>query len=995
MANRSYDQNKDLPPLPQTPPPVKPHADSNRSGQSTMPNSRSKVDRLGFLELASGINPIVDIVAIHGLGGHREKSWMTNDGILWLRDLLLADLPNARVLSYGYDADTDSPECVSTLTLRRHAEEFIRALLRRRADHPRRPIIFIAHDTGGIILKLALVICHSQRLGSRDQLRDILTSTHAILFFGTPHSGIDTSLLEQVNHLASAYMKMTDTILKDLRAHSSELEDIQSIYVQASVEIHSVFFSAEDTKARLNVSYSSTAIAGDPNATTIVLHTGHRDLVRFARRGNGDYQTVLKYLRMYFDNAGVEIKEKWVKEEQHRSVAKEEPTSVIAPKPCPPVSRGYVERIYLQSLITQNLLPDSPVKHQPRCILHGLGGAGKTQIATKWIQEHEHRFTRVICVNAEAQTQLEADLQRSIRCLGPDYSQMTWEDAVAYLDGKEKGWLLFFDNADLPYLDLRPYLPFSAHGAVLITTRNRECINYAPDGAVAVGPLEESEAVKLLHTTAGIAPHSDAQSLEIVRELGMLALAITLAGAYIRRTRSLNTFLDIFRKNRNRLLRRQPDLGSDFKYSAYTAFDLSFYQLRRRTQEFLKLCAFLHHSHIPHYLFERSTAFGFITYTVVKACPPPASDRTFTLKLVEIFGKTWDEISFQELIESASQASFIEVTMDGQFYSVNPLVQMYIQDSLSVEEKGDYIRMTEQLLLGAIRPAEGSNAELLPLLPHANRIPLSVQSESIAHTLTFNDFYDSLENWETCSKLLKCYLGRFKRTQGKKHIDSILVMGQLGEALWRCGQLSKAEKMLRETLALQREILGEKDGETIRTMACFGLTLCHRGQFHEAEKVQRDVLALEFEVSGPQHPETIAAMSNLAATLRGLMEKMEQEVFALRREVSGPRHPDTIGAMGNLALTLGDLGRFAEAENMERDVLALQLDISELGNPDTLLASYNLSHTLYRQGRLEEALQLLEETMKIRHEVLGEDHYHTQWARQLLGLIRSAQSVPY
>ena len=75
----------------------------------------------------------------------------------------------------------------------------------------------------------------------------------------------------------------------------------------------------------------------------------------------------------------------------------------------------------------------------------------------------------------------------------------------------------------------------------MITTRNRECIAHAPDGAIAVSGLEEHEAVKLLHTVADVQPTSESKSLEIVKELGMLALAITQAGAYIHTTRRLDT----------------------------------------------------------------------------------------------------------------------------------------------------------------------------------------------------------------------------------------------------------------------------------------------------------------------------------------------------------------------------------------------------------------------------------------------------------------------
>ena len=81
---------------------------------------------------------------------------------------------------------------------------------------------------------------------SKGDLRDVLVSAHAVLFFGTPHIGLEgTTLVTAINRLASVYMKTTDVILKDLRAHSSELENIQSLYVSASEKISSIFFCEE------------------------------------------------------------------------------------------------------------------------------------------------------------------------------------------------------------------------------------------------------------------------------------------------------------------------------------------------------------------------------------------------------------------------------------------------------------------------------------------------------------------------------------------------------------------------------------------------------------------------------------------------------------------------------------------------------------------------------------------------------------------------------
>jgi hypothetical protein len=69
------------------------------------------------------------IVAIHGLDGHREKSWTANNGVLWLRDLLPDEITPARILTYGYNAKTRGKKLLSRQTLYDHAEAFITKLV--------------------------------------------------------------------------------------------------------------------------------------------------------------------------------------------------------------------------------------------------------------------------------------------------------------------------------------------------------------------------------------------------------------------------------------------------------------------------------------------------------------------------------------------------------------------------------------------------------------------------------------------------------------------------------------------------------------------------------------------------------------------------------------------------------------------------------------------------------------------------------------------------
>ena len=588
----------------------------------------------------------------------------------------------------------------------------------------------------------------------------------------------------------------------------------------------------------------------------------------------------------------------------------------------------------------------------------------------------------MIVVDASSHAQLEADLELSIRSAGPEYSKMTWKDAVIYLDGKERGWLLFLDNADSLDLDLRPYLPRSTHGTILITTRNRECIEYAPDGAVAVSGLEETEAVNLLHTIADITPTSDAESVEIVRELGMLPLAVTQAGAYIRKTRRLDTYLDTFRRHRHQLLRKQPDRSTEYTSSTYTAFDLSYDQLPAQTQGLMRLFAFLYHSLVPVALFAKSAESGFTAYTVRSGCPPSESDNASIASLMETFGGKWSEVAFQEVVDSASRASLINISTDGLYYSVHPLVQTYIKDKLGEEETQRSMCNTAQLLLGAIRPLEEGNSWYWQLLPHVNSIPRPVQSENVAHALAFRHLYESLGDWKPCRELLESALLHLVATRGPRHEDSICLMDYLATTLRASGHFSEAEKTQREVLALRLDILGGRHLDTVQAMNNLAMTLRDRGQLEEAEKMQREVLALRLAILGGRHLDTVQAINNLASTLweRGQLdeaEKMQREVLALRLDILGGRHPDTIQTMNYLANTLWKRGRLDEAEKMQREVLTLRLAILGERHPDTVQAMHNLSATLHVRGQLDEAEKMQREVLALWLEILGGRHPDT------------------
>jgi hypothetical protein len=80
---------------------------------------------------------------------------------MWLKDLLPQEFPNARILTYGFDAATRDPDRVSSKNIFHHAETFIERLLQQRTENPEVDTVESAAISSNVFRRDPLFLSHT------------------------------------------------------------------------------------------------------------------------------------------------------------------------------------------------------------------------------------------------------------------------------------------------------------------------------------------------------------------------------------------------------------------------------------------------------------------------------------------------------------------------------------------------------------------------------------------------------------------------------------------------------------------------------------------------------------------------------------------------------------------------------------------------------------------------------------------------------------------
>ncbi|KAL3459246.1 hypothetical protein BJX64DRAFT_265080 [Aspergillus heterothallicus] len=909
--------------------------------------------------LAPGKDPQIDLIAIHGLNPknkerHAERTWEL-DGKLWLRDFLPEQLPQARIFLFGYNSSVSIRS--SSAGVREQAQNLLTRLLLERHECQSRPIIFIAHSLGGIVVKEALV---QAKLGTLyDSIR---IATYGIAFFGTPHRGSYLANMgETVAKTVRAFLrtpsntfinalKENDLYANELSANFQQLlEDYQYINFYETLPLRSLGIIVEKRSATFGLPDSremTVAVAGD-----------HESICRFRSEEDDNYVQVSGLISRF---AAMAMRDNDANPRFCGSFPAESTLVATGAEPKIYMVPFHRNTAFVNRAPVLGQLRDCihPIGVNSRIALFGLGGIGKSQIALELAHEiWEQSQASVFWVSASSIDRFRegyiAIFDRHIASeVDENCDKLT---RVKYwLEKEHRSWVLIIDNADETCLfevnnngkedcedqAILNFIPDAQHGAILITTRNKAAgVKFTKGRAntlIEVQPMTREESKRLIKNNMADHYLEENQMDELSDLLGHLPLAIVQAAAFMQENSiSISEYIELYNDSDETKmdLLSEPfeTLGRDtgVPNAVATTLIVSIDQIKTRDPkalDILSLIAFLDRNEVPKSLVQH---------------------------------KIMRPIDLVKAIGTLKAFSLVSATGSKGDFSLHRLVQLVLRKWLILEGQFEQKSIQAMELLAEVYP-----------------------------DATF-------ENWKVCATYLphaQSVLSLLPRLTGETRRRRIHLQEGIAFFLWSQGRYQEAEDLDIFIVEEKKHEFGGDHPETLESIAGLAATYHDQARWSEAEKLDSSVVEARKRVLGPRHRLTLTSMANLATTYesQGRFEEAQDlrvEVLKTSKSEFGEDDEDTITCMTSLASLYLDQNRAEEAADLSQRALAWRTKNLGPEHKDSMTSASILSQAYKAQDKLQEAKNLALRTLKLSQDVLGQQHPETQTRKSILANI--------
>ncbi|KAH7092522.1 hypothetical protein FB567DRAFT_625504 [Paraphoma chrysanthemicola] len=971
----------------------------------------------------------VDIIAVQGLGAHPFYTWVKKvaapvtqekrasknlgrlfgkknktqvnheEGetqiVMWPRDLLVPTFSSARVATYSYGSDWRDKH-VNT-SLRECGQQLLEVLLQHRQgdDERRRPLVFIGHSLGGLVVQQALAIAVH---GS--SYTDLRLSVAGIVFLGSPFQGSDEAAYAQ--WLAKLVRLQEEeghkyTLLKTLQKESRELHNLSIDFWRSYGEYDMACFyeNREAAYGPLSRQFVGTQSATLVGKKLVYMDADHSGLNKFSGRQDKNFILLLPELQRMVQNSDAIVKDRY---RPHNA----DPTGNIHWIVPRTVNSLFTGRTELIDRIKRALHDDGGhTTVQKRLVLTGIGGIGKSEVCLTLADAMREDFWGIFWVDVASQATAKNDFLAVAKALGSPAESIN--ESLSALAITKKRWLLILDNADDPRLDYKQYIPSGVAGVVIMTSRIPQCSQYSTVPAEALEGLDDEHSTQLLLKAAHV-PEEQWQSCgkhaqKIVQLLGSHTLALIQAGAYIAEGYcQLDEYPERYERQRKRLLEHYPDQQQSRYRDVYATFEASADVLNsnKAGQDALDLLAILgmlHSSILPLQVFadawrraarvsKRSSKLnelGSLGQWHVSQLPAFSAPQAYE----------WDDFRLKKATALLATLSLVtrhrQDKLDG--LSMHPLAHAWARDRLQTQQRKQAWLSTGCVLAMSQRQLDTWQVYERELRPHLQSFLAPRVEQMFSYTshdailailLRCGWALDKMRDDDRLEVLLA---GIYRELQINPEDPSeahVKIWDLAARNLKHMGHIKGAVVLLEYAMKV-RETLAETHPERLRSQHVLAGAYKSDGQTMEAIALLEHIVKVGETTLAETHPNQLASQHELAKAYRANGQKKEaiallEHVVKVEETTLAETHPDRLVSQHALARAYKANGQTKEAVVLLEHVVKVEETTLAETHPDRLSSQHALALAYDANGQTADAIVLLESVVAVKSRVFSDNH---------------------
>lgn len=653
------------------------------------------------------------------------------------------------------------------------------------------------------------------------------------------------------------------------------------------------------------------------------------------------------------------------------------------------------------SRLRDNLFSQQPPHVQ---VVSGMGGIGKTELATEYIHRNRNAYQIIWWIRAEHLDRVRdalVKLDQRLK-LGQAATDSGRDRTVAAVletlqSGAWPSWLLVFDNAASP-LDLQKYIPASRpNGHVIITAREPNWPSYIVADSVEVSPFTERESISFLRLTVpglreedGLTAAEDmrraSEAGRLARVLGHLPIAVEHAAAYLAEAgQSVEEYLTRFTENAHQLLSEQP-ADSDLPAPVSGTWAMSITLLTRDAEHLFNLCSFFSPEPIA-----------------VELLLQPAAGIDDPPGLAELLSSARRFHAAATQLHRLSLARF-----DGarNLIQVHRVVQAVTQGRLRLHRLAEFraYRAAAETLLASSNPGNpdhGGNDQAYDLsLQHLESDSRFLRTKNPALRSLIIDQVRRLHlrgGHVEAMKFGQDALKVWRASLGDEHLQVMALSVEVAVAMYIGGRAADAHELILQIRPLlQRYTEGEGFKVLLSCESIYGADLRAHSQFREALNLDLNILRKFEDVFGINDERTLNVRNNIAIGYRNLGQFREaldtdERALADRRRVLGAEDLYTLMSSNARARDLRGLGQYQESLDIGRQVVAAFEASGGRENIRWLHACEGFATALRKAGHHWDALQESEHVLQRCRDFFGVDHMYT--LRAAADLVNARRAV--